>query len=161
MKTLLPIVISFGLLIPFSPVGEYLWHTSQRQGHDLLLTSKQQAEIWSEALTQKRSDLSLWWQQSTTTLQADVAHSQQQLTQQSQTLAQRWQQQSMQWRDELEQQWQSVSSTLSQWPQELWQQARHSGESQWANLLQQQEQLQHSVSHSLTRLESQVTPQTE
>ncbi len=175
MKTLLPIVISLGLLIPFSPVGEFLWHAGQQRVEgwsgtfntkstaivnqlDLSALGPQTSQLptsgWRSVLNHKKTEIVSQWQVTMTTLQAKISQDGNQLVQDTRALTQGWQQQGWQWTTELGQQWQSIGSFLAQQPGQLWQAALNSGESHWANLQQRQAQLQSRISHSLTELEA-------
>ena len=161
MKTLLPIVISLGLLIPFSPVGEYVWHTTEQQSSTLLHNTQQRLQTWASEFNHASALLAQQWRQTTHELAETGAQSQQHLALSGEKLAAVWQQEHNQVSSQVARQWQTTATMLVQWPQQLWQQAMSSGESQWANLQQQQAQWQHRMSHSLSRLEAQVATQTE
>lgn len=122
MKTLYPIILSFSLLIPFSPVGEYLWQHGQQSASGLAVETRNSGQGWwheaiasQEELVQsfQRSKQQAWQQ-----IDAGVLSVQQELRQQGDTIQTRLNS----GQDALQQTWQHGQQSLQQAASQLWQQ---------------------------------------
>lgn len=61
MKTFYPIFLSLAFLIPFSPVGGYLWQQSQQLGNDLMQQSQSLGQQGREEANTMASQLTGWF----------------------------------------------------------------------------------------------------
>ncbi len=120
MKTIYPIILSFGLLIPFSPVGEYLWHHSQKIATDLTTQTQSSGQSWWQSALSAQNDLSSWFMQSKT-------RSWQQIDAQTETLKAAIDQQETSLQQSLRSgqtlvsnQWQRGQQTLQQQGRQVW-----------------------------------------
>ena len=138
MKTLYPIFASLLFLIPFSPVGGYLWQQSQTQGAQLLQQTQAAGQQGWGQLSAVPQQLGDWWdghyQQSQHYLaeQADACgealaqgqqHLQQSLRAGGDSARQYWQQT----QQAISQHWQSGQQSLLAHGEALWQAAQDSG----------------------------------
>ena len=121
MKTLYPIILSFSLLIPFSPVGEYLWHHGQQTASGLALQTQNSGQSWWQDALSSQQQLVLWfqhckqqrWQQ----IDAGILSLQQGIQQQGDNL----QTGLSSGQDALQQTWQHGQQSLQQWTSKRWQ----------------------------------------
>jgi hypothetical protein len=120
MKTIYPIILSFGLLIPFSPVGEYLWHHSQEIAANLTTQTQSNGQSWWQSVLSAQDDLSSWFMQSKT-------RSWQQIDAQTETLKETIDQQGTSLQQSLHSsqtlvsnQWQRGQQTLQQQGSYIW-----------------------------------------
>jgi len=121
MKTLYPIILSFSLLIPFSPVGEYLWHHGQQTASGFALQTQNSGQSWWQDALSSQQQLVLWFQHG-------KQQGWQQIDTQVHTLQQELQQQGNaiqtglnSGQDALQQGWQRSQQTLQQVTNQLWQ----------------------------------------
>ena len=138
MKTLYPIFASLLFLIPFSPVGGYLWQQSQTQGAQLLQQTQAAGQQGWGQLSAVPQQLGDWWdghyQQSQHYLaeQADacgeaLAQSRQDVQQNLSAGGDRAQQYWLQTQQAIGDRWQSGQQSLQAQGEALWQAARDSG----------------------------------
>ena len=138
MKTLYPIFASLLFLIPFSPVGGYLWQQSQTQGAQLLQQTQEAGQQGWGQLSTVPQQLGEWWdehyQQSQRYLAGRVEACGESLAQSRQEVQQSlsaggdsarqyWQQT----QQAISQHWQSGQQSLLAHGEALWQAAQDSG----------------------------------
>ena len=123
MKTLYPIILSFSLLIPFSPVGEYLWHYGQQGASGLAVDTRNSGQGWWHDAMASQEQLVLWFQhgkqQGWQQIDAGILSVQQELQQQSDSL----QTGLSSGQDALQQKWQRSQQSLQQVASHLWQES--------------------------------------
>lgn len=123
MKTLYPIILSFSLLIPFSPVGEYLWHYGQQGASGLAIETRNSGQGWWHDAIASQEQLVQWFQHSKQQgwqqIDAGVLSVQQELQQQVGSL----QTGLSSGQDALQQTWQRGQLSLQQWTSHLWQES--------------------------------------
>ena len=61
MKTFYPIILSLAFMIPFSPVGGYLWQQSQQLGNDLMQQSQSLSQQGREEASTMTSQFAGWF----------------------------------------------------------------------------------------------------
>jgi hypothetical protein len=83
MKTLYPVIISFGLMIPFSPVGKLLWHTGQETSVQWISDSQALKQQWSGKAQDEKHLFSDWLAASRSNLQQGLADKEQRFAQQT------------------------------------------------------------------------------
>lgn len=122
MKTLYPIILSFSLLIPFSPVGEYLWHYGQQGASGLAIDTRNSGQGWWQDAMVSQEQLVQWFQHSKQQgwqqIDAGVLSVQQELRQQGDALQTGF----GSGQDALQQKWQRGQQSLQQVASQLWQQ---------------------------------------
>lgn len=123
MKTLYPIILSFGLLIPFSPVGEYLWQYGQQGASGLAVETRHSGQGWWHDAMASQEELVLWFQRSKQQgwqqIDAGILSVQQELQQQGEAI-----QNGLGTGQELLQQtWQQGQQGLQQSASHLWQES--------------------------------------
>lgn len=123
MKTLYPIILSFGLLIPFSPVGEYLWQYGQQGASGLAVETRYSGQGWWHDAMASQEELVLWFQRSKQQgwqqIDAGILSVQQELQQQGEAI-----QNGLGTGQELLQQtWQQGQQGLQQSASHLWQES--------------------------------------
>lgn len=120
MKTLYPIILSFSLLIPFSPVGEYLWHSGQQGASGLAVETRNSGQDWWHDALVSQEALVHWFQRSKQEgwqrIDAGVLSVQQELQQQGDAIQSRL----SSGQDALQQTWQQGQQGLQQWTSQLW-----------------------------------------
>ena len=123
MKTLYPIILSFGLLIPFSPVGEYLWQYGQQGASGLAVETRNSGQGWWHDAMASQEELVLWFQRSKQQgwqqIDAGILSVQQELQQQSEAI----QNGLGTGQEVLQQTWQQGQQGLQQWTSHLWQES--------------------------------------
>ncbi len=121
MKTLYPIILSFSLLIPFSPVGEYLWHYGQQGASGLAVDTRNSGQGWWHDAMASQEQLVLWFQhgkqQGWQQIDAGILSLQQGIQQQGDNL----QTGLSSGQDALQQTWQHGQQSLQQWTSKRWQ----------------------------------------
>ncbi len=123
MKTLYPIILSFSLLIPFSPVGEYLWQHGQQGASSLAVETRNNGQGWWHEAIASQEQLVQWFQRSKQQgwqqIDAGVLSVQQELQQQGDAI----QTGLSSGQDALQQTWQHGQQSLQQWTRHLWQES--------------------------------------
>ena len=123
MKTLYPIILSFSLLIPFSPVGEYLWQHGQQGASSLAVETRNNGQGWWHEAIASQEQLVQWFQRSKQQgwqqIDARVLSVQQELQQQGDVI----QTGLSSGQDALQQTWQHGQQNLQQVASQLWQES--------------------------------------
>ncbi len=123
MKTLYPIILSFSLLIPFSPVGEYLWHYGQQGASGLAIDTRNSGQGWWHDAMTSQEQLVLWFQHSKRQgwqqIDAGILSLQQGIQQQGDTI----QTGLNSGQDALQQGWEHNQQSLQQVASQLWQES--------------------------------------
>ena len=121
MKTLYPIILSFSLLIPFSPVGEYLWQYGQQSASGLAIDTRNSGQGWWHEAMASQEQLVQWFQHSKQQgwqqIDASALSVQQELQRQGDSL----QTGLSSGQDALQQTWQRGQQSLQQMTSQLWQ----------------------------------------
>lgn len=113
MNTFYPIFLSLAFLIPFSPVGGYLWQQSQQLGNDLMQQSQslsQQGWVQATTITQQVNG---WFGEKYQGARQYMAQGSDACVQAIDHSHQVVQQEMSSSRDSLQQQWQLTQQTLS------------------------------------------------
>ena len=134
MKTLYPIILSFSLLIPFSPVGEYLWQYGQQGASGLAVETRHSGQGWWHDAMASQEELVLWFQRSKQQgwqqIDAGILSVQQELQQQGEAI-----QNGLGTGQELLQQtWQQGQQGLQQSASHLWQESVQYGSNLFASV---------------------------